>query len=271
MYIELPLQSFLLQIPPTPLSRNLVLVALLVLPVLGTLLGCRGDSRPDKTAKVYIDNQNGRYSIIRNGKPFKVKGAGGYSHFRELHEAGGNTLRIWDTTHLAQTLDSASKYDLAVIVGLPIPNSGDIALYQSEKANASRYQALQALVRRYKKHPAVLMWCLGNELDFPYKWVYTDFYSSFNALTDMIHEEDPDHPITTTVLNFNPKYIFNIRLRCDVDLISFNIFSTIPLLRRDLAGLECTPGCLAESPRPAPGAHHQTCRLPDAPRHPPDR
>lgn len=201
-------------------------------------MGCRGDSRADQTAKVYIDEQNGRYSIVRNGKPFEVKGAGGYSHFRELHEAGGNTLRIWDTTHLAQTLDSASKYDLAVIVGLPIPNSGDIALYQSETANASRYQALQALVRQYKKHPAVLMWCLGNELDFPYKWVYTDFYSSFNALTDMIHEEDPDHPVTTTVLNFNPKYIFNIRLRCDVDLISFNIFSTIPLLRRDLAELE---------------------------------
>lgn len=202
-----------------------------------TLSGCWHEKQPDRSAKVYIDHKNGRYTVVRNGKPFDIRGAGGYSHFRELREAGGNTLRTWDTTHLAQILDSAQKHELAVIVGLPLPNSGDISFYNNPQITQTRYRALQSLIKRFRNHPAVLMWCLGNELDFPYKWSYDDFYDSFNALTDMIHREDPDHPVTTTILNFNKKYIFNIRLRCDVDVISFNIFSNLPLLRKDLDDL----------------------------------
>jgi hypothetical protein len=206
--------------------------------MLSTMLsGCLGEKQPDRTAKVYIDEREGKYTVMRDGKPFLIKGAGGFSHFRELHEAGGNTLRTWDTTHLAEVLDSARKYDLAVIVGLPMPNSGDISFYNDPQTVQTRFHALEALIKRFKNHPSVLMWCLGNELDFPYKWAYGDFYDAFNDVTDMIHKEDPDHPITTTVLNFNPKYIFNIRLRCNLDLISFNIFSTLPLLRQDLAYL----------------------------------
>lgn len=183
---------------------------------------------------MYIDQRDGRYTVMRNGKPYNITGASGDSHFRELHEAGGNTLRIWDTTNLAQVLDSAQRNDLAVIVGLPIPNSGDISFYNNPQITQTRYRAIQSVIRRFRNHPAVLMWCLGNELDFPYKWTYGDFYDSFNELTDMIHREDPDHPVTTTILNFNKKYIFNIRLRCDIDVISFNIFSNLPLLRGDL-------------------------------------
>lgn len=214
---------------------HLLLLLAFLLPIV--LSGCLGEKQPNKSAKVYIDHSDGRYSVVRNGKPYIIRGAGGDSHFRELREAGGNTLRTWDTTHLAQVLDSAQKHDLAVIVGLPIPNSGDIAFYTDPQITQKRYQALQSIIRRFRNHPAVLMWCLGNELDFPYKWTYGDFYDSFNALTDMIHREDPDHPVTTTILNFNPKYIMNVRLRCDVDVISFNIFGTIPLLRKSLADL----------------------------------
>lgn len=215
-------------------THSLLLLAFTLSMVLS---GCLRENQPDRSAKVYIDHRDGRYLVIRNGKPYNIKGAGGDAHFRELHESGGNTLRTWDTTNLAQILDSAQKHNLAVIVGLPIPNSGDISLYDNPQINQTRYRALQSLIRRFRNHPAVLMWCLGNELDFPYKWTYGDFYDSFNALTDMIHREDPDHPVTTTILNFNPKYIFNIRLRCDIDVISFNIFSTLPLLRNNLNDL----------------------------------
>ncbi|OJV17489.1 MAG: hypothetical protein BGO21_13575 [Dyadobacter sp. 50-39] len=201
------------------------------------LSGCLGEKEPNRSAKVYIDHSDGRYTVMRNGKPYAIKGAGGDSHFRELREAGGNTVRTWDTTRLAQVLDSAQKHDLAVIVGLPLPNSGDISFYTDPKITQTRYRALQSIIRRFRNHPAVLMWCLGNELDFPYKWTYADFYDSFNELTDMIHREDPDHPVTTTILNFNPKYIMNVRLRCDIDVISFNIFSTIPKLRQSLDDL----------------------------------
>lgn len=219
------------------MSTRIQSLLLLALTLSTILSGCLRKKQPNQSAKVYIDERDGHYKVVRNGVPYNIRGAGGYSHFRELRDAGGNTLRTWDTTNLAQILDSAQRHDLAVIVGLPLPNSGDIPFYTNPQITKTRYSALQSVIKRYRNHPAVLMWCLGNELDFPYKWTYGNFYDSFNELTDMIHREDPDHPVTTTVLNFNKKYIFNILLRCDIDVISFNIFSNLPLLRNDLDDL----------------------------------
>lgn len=235
-YFTLSELSLRLQLRPT-LSIRIHSLLLLALTLSIILSGCLGEKQPNRSAKVYIEHKDGRYTLVRNGKPFSIRGAGGESHFRELHEAGGNTLRTWDTTHLAQILDSAQTQGLAVIVGLPLPNSGDISFYNNPEITKTRFRALQSLIKRFRNHPAVLMWCLGNELDFPYKWTYGSFYDSFNELTDMIHREDPDHPVTTTILNFNPKYIFNIGLRCNIDVISFNIFSNLSLLRRDLDDL----------------------------------
>ncbi|MEO6283372.1 MAG: hypothetical protein ABIN80_03510 [Dyadobacter sp.] len=200
-------------------------------------VNCSGpEPTKEENSAVRIRQENGKYTIYRDGKPFTIKGAAGFSHFSELKQAGGNTLRTWDTTHLDEILDSARAHDLAVIVGLPIPNNNDIGQYQDPAIIRIRYRALQSLVRKHKGDRAILMWCLGNELDFPYKLIYRHFYEDFNDLTDMIHREDPDHPVTTTVLNFNSKYIANIQLLCDIDVISFNIFSNLKNLRNDLAG-----------------------------------
>lgn len=218
------------------LSKKLVsLLFALVVTFSALLSGCRENRQPNHSAKVYIKQRDGRFTLVRDGKPFQVRGAGGFSHFNALREAGGNTLRTWDTTNLAQILDSAHANHIAVIVGLPLPNSGDMSFYNDARRNQTRLDTFRSLIRRFRKHPAILMWCLGNELDYPHKWTYNQFYNAFNGLTDMIHREDPDHPITTTILNFNLKYIFNLRMRCDIDIISFNIFGNLPLLRRDLA------------------------------------
>jgi hypothetical protein len=201
------------------------------------LVNCTDSGQmPGENNAVHIRENNGKYVLYRSGKPFTIKGAAGFSHFKELKEIGGNTLRIWDTTHLEQVLDSARANDIAVIVGLPIPNNNDMAQYRDTSIIHARYNALQSLVRKHKNNPAILMWCLGNELDFPYKLVYRDFYKDFNNLTDMIHREDPNHPVTTSVLNFNRKYIANIQLLCNIDVISFNIFNNLKDLRNDLAG-----------------------------------
>lgn len=188
----------------------------------------------DPSKKVYIKKNNGTYTLYKNGKPYHVKGAAGYSNFNTLKNIGGNTIRIWDTTHLARILDSAQVNNLSVIVGLPIANSDYPALYNDSIKVATQFKAFKSIINRFKNNPAILMWCIGNELDFPYKRTYNNFYKAFNELTNMIRKDDPEHPITTSVLNFNKKYIFNIKTRCDIDLISFNIFSRIASLRSEL-------------------------------------
>ncbi|PKK34708.1 hypothetical protein BWI96_21020 [Siphonobacter sp. SORGH_AS_0500] len=208
---------------------------LLILPIIFIFSTCNSDNENSYSPKVRIVKSEGKYILYRDGKPFTIKGAAGYSHFSELRKAGGNAIRIWDTLHLATILDSAWANNLSVIVGLPIPDNKDYMIYYDNPDKvASQLKAYKTIVNTFKAHPAVLMWCVGNELTFPYGPAYNNFYKAFNELVEMIHQDDPDHPVTTTILNFNEKYIFNLSIRCRIDLISFNIFSLINKLRDDL-------------------------------------
>lgn len=198
-------------------------------------LSCN-ESQPVSATKkaVYIKNQNGKYLLYRNGKPFFIKGASGFTNLKELREAGGNTIRVWDTLNLGSILDSAQANHLAVIAGLPMPSSESMdEFYNTSKANVYSRKIVD-IVERFKNHPALLSWCLGNELAFPNKPKYNQFYSIFNGLVDMIHQKDPQHPVTTTIMAFQKKNIINIKLRTKIDMISFNIFGSIQTLKEDL-------------------------------------
>ena len=184
--------------------------------------------------KVFIKKENGKYTLYRNGQPFYIKGAAGDTYLDELSSAGGNAIRIWDTTHVDSILKKANANGIAVIIGLPIPESHAMFYYNDTAKVAKQFHDLKKFVNKHKNDPAVLMWCVGNELTFPFKPSYNNFYKAFNNIVDMIHEDDPDHPVTTTMVNFQRKEIFNMKLRTNLDLISFNIFSKINTFHRDL-------------------------------------
>jgi len=200
--------------------------------------GCHtstSNSTSNKT--VFLKYENGKYSLFRNRQPFLIKGGSGYTNLKTLSEAGGNTIRVWDTLNLGKILDSAQKYDLAVVVGLPMPpNKNMDVFYDDETKVSDSFKQLTAVVNRYKNHPALLCWCLGNELDFPIRPRFNKFYTAFNNLVDMIHHDDPNHPVTTTMMTFNRKNITDIKWRTKVDFISFNIFGSIETLKNDLVG-----------------------------------
>lgn len=196
---------------------------------------CRIDPSPKKKGRVHIEQQQGRYTLIRDGKPFLVKGAAGMNDLDMLQLAGGNTIRTWDTLNLGRILDSAHKHNIAVIAGFPMPVSSILSFYNDTVKVNAQYVTFRKVVERYRSHPALLMWCLGNEVDFPYSTTYKNFYRAYNRLLRMIHEDDPDHPVTTALVNMNRRCIYNIRWKIpDLDLISFNIFGELARLENDL-------------------------------------
>ena len=172
--------------------------------------------------------------MYRNGQPFEIKGAAGHAQLDLLKQLGGNTIRLWDTIGLDVVFKQAKELDIAVIVGLPIPESRYMDFYNDTSAVTQQFNAIKTLVNKYKDEPALLMWCVGNELTFPYKPMYANFYKAFNRIVDMIHRDDPDHPVTTTMVNFQRKDIFNIKWRTHIDIISFNIFGRLSFLRDEL-------------------------------------
>lgn len=200
-------------------------------------LFCNCNKAGDPLRKVRVAKEHGRYVLYRNNTPFVVKGGSGYTHMSMLREIGGNTIRTWDTTGLGAILDSAAANNLAVIAGIYVPESKYLDyFYRDQKKVDEQYAAIRRVVQRYRSHPALLMWCLGNEVDFPFKARYNRFYDVYNHLLDMIHTEDPDHPITTTMVNFQFRNIVNIRLKVrGIDIISFNTFGALKQLTRNLA------------------------------------
>jgi hypothetical protein len=165
-----------------------------------------------------------------------IRGASGYTHLGKLREAGGNTIRTWDTVNLGAILDEAQRNHLAVIAGLSMPVSAYLDYFYKDTAKvAAQYRAFSHTVQRYKDHPALLMWCLGNELNFTYKPGYGAFYKTFNRLLNMIHTADPNHPVTSTMPNFNIVQTMMLRWKApQLDLISFNTFGKLKHLNGQL-------------------------------------
>ena len=91
--------------------------------------------------------------------------------------------------------------------------------YDDSAMVARQFESLKAQVLEFKDHPALLLWVVGNELNFeknPKVW------DAVNDLSKMIHEVDPNHPTTTTLAGFNPAIIRQVQERApDLDFLSF--------------------------------------------------
>jgi hypothetical protein len=199
-------------------------------------VNCNAPSNSIKHGTVYISKEGEKYTLYRNGQPFTIKGASGYTHLEKLREIGGNTIRTWDTVNLGAILDEAQRHNLTVIAGLSMPVSAYLDYFYKDTAKvAAQYRAFEKTVRQYKDHPALLMWCLGNELNFTWKPGYGAFYKTYNRLLDMIHTTDPDHPVTTTMPNLNIVQTMMIKWKVhNLDLISINTFGKLKLLNDQL-------------------------------------
>jgi hypothetical protein len=182
--------------------------------------------------------RNCDFVLTVDKKPFFIKGAGGYSHLDILRQSGGNAIRTWDTLNLAQILDSAQHHGLKVMAGIYIVDPLKSAYFYEDtmKVN-SQFRSIKKTIDKYKKHPSLLMWCVGNELNFPNSPFAFKFYSEYNRIINMVHQNDLNHPVTTAVWNFSRKAIINLRFRTNIDILSFNIYNKTTSLKDELKGI----------------------------------
>ncbi|WP_018613324.1 glycoside hydrolase family 2 TIM barrel-domain containing protein [Segetibacter koreensis] len=203
--------------------------------ILFLLSSCTNHTINDKHHKVFIEEKDGKFTLIRNGKPYVIKGASGFTYLKKLNEIGGNTIRTYDSANIGSILDEAEANNVAVVVGLDMADNKNMNDFYDDTAKVrGQFRAYKKIIEKYKSHPAVLMWCVGNELDFKLNFKYNHFFNAYNNLVDMIHEADPDHPVTTTVIDVRRSNIYNIKLRTKTDVISINSFGGLRTLKNDL-------------------------------------
>ncbi|MGK0407754.1 MAG: hypothetical protein ACJAZH_001578 [Roseivirga sp.] len=190
-------------------------------------------SNHQREGTVHIEKENNRYRLIRNGTPFLVQGVSGKTRLKELQEIGGNCIRTYDTTNLGATLDEAEKLGLAVIAGVWLPKSKSDWFYKNDTYIEEAAIKLKALGEKYGSHPALLSWCLGNELIF-YDFKDWSFSQAYNQILDSLRVGDPNHPIGTALANYGDKAIINFGLKIpDIDLVYINTFGRLNQLASD--------------------------------------
>ncbi|MGA9573419.1 MAG: hypothetical protein WBS20_05670, partial [Lysobacterales bacterium] len=187
-----------------------------------------------QAVKVEVVKQGGKYQLLRNGEPYRVKGAGlDGADLEKLAAHGGNSIRTWGTVDgpegTMQLLDQAHALGITVSLCL-YTNPERLGFdYDNETAVNRQFAAIKQEVLKYKDHPALLTWIIGNELNYDYK--NPRVYDAVNDISEMIHEVDPNHPTTTTTAGFSEGLIEVIHNRApDLDFISFQLYAQLFVL-----------------------------------------
>ncbi len=183
---------------------------------------------------VEVIKSGDRFSLMRNGAPYIIKGACVLDtrYFRQLKENGGNSVRTYDTENAMAILDSAGKYGLTVTLGLKLPYANRGFNYRNDKAVELEVEKAGKEVMKYKDHPALLMWGIGNELSLYLKASsipeHIAVLQTIERIAKMIHKVDPNHPTTTTLPFSRTNTISAVDMFCsNVDVISMNSFEQL--------------------------------------------
>lgn len=176
-----------------------------------------------------VGNLDLGFKLLRNGQPYYVKGVGGDVFMDKTVAAGGNSVRLWGAENAQAVLDDAQKHGLTVMLGLWMVPERHGFDYSDKWACEDQLAQFKAVVSRFKNHPALLMWGVGNEVDL----AYTDF-SVWNAVQEiaaMIHREDPNHPTCVVTAGIDAPEVQLIQEICkDIDILGINTYGDLPAL-----------------------------------------
>jgi hypothetical protein len=185
-------------------------------------------------ARVEVRQENGRRQLYVNHEPFFIKGAGLESGDQEkLAAHGGNSFRTWRTDNGRSILDRAAKNGLYVTLGLDVARERQGFDYSDSHAVARQLVEIKAQVLKFKDHPALLMWDIGNELNLNAK--NPRVWDAVNDISKMIHQIDPNHPTTTSLAGISRDLVDQIKQHApDLDLLCVQSYADIVNLPREL-------------------------------------
>ena len=205
--------------------KHLILIFVFVV----LMSACISDTeKPLQPVKVEIVKTDDGFSLMRGGEPYLVKGAGmAVDDIERFAARGGNSIRTWNTLGSNQDtqalLDSAHANGVTVALGLPMRAERHGFDYHDADAVAEQFEVMRQEVLKYRDHPAVLAWLIGNELNHSY--TNPAVYDAVNDVARMIHELDPNHPASTTVSGFHDDVVAEVLVRApELDFISFQLY-----------------------------------------------
>ena len=177
-----------------------------------------------------LKETDGVWRMYRNSEDFFVKGAAANRFYKRVTEFGGNAFRTYSTSEESTPaiLGEAYRNGLYVNMGLFIGRERDGFDYDNAEKVAAQLEKCRSLVRRFRNHPAVMCWSIGNEAESMYK--NTKLWTAINDIAAMIHKEDPNHPVTTALAGANVKNIsLIVSMAPELDFLCVNSYYPNPM------------------------------------------
>ena len=137
------------------------------------------------------------WQLLRDGEPYFIRGAGGQHSLEQLAAAGGNSVRTWGGDDIGPLLDEAHSLGLTVTVGIWLGHERHGFDYRDETQVAEQLQRARDMVLKFKDHPAVLLWGIGNEMEGFESGDDQAIWAAVNDVAAMAKELDLNHPTMT--------------------------------------------------------------------------
>ncbi|UCG73027.1 MAG: hypothetical protein JSV45_01145 [Chromatiales bacterium] len=171
------------------------------------------------------------WQLLRGGEPYFIKGAGGTERLTKLAAAGANSIRTWAADDIGELLDEAHARGLSVTVGIWLGHERHGFDYDDDKQVREQFERARQTVLRYKDHPAVLIWGIGNEMEGYEAGDDPAIWSAVNDIAAMIKQIDPAHPTMTVTAEIGGGRIASVNELCpDVDIHGINGYGGVASL-----------------------------------------
>ncbi|MFT0860472.1 glycosyl hydrolase [Ancylobacter sp. G4_0304] len=172
-----------------------------------------------QAAEVTIDGTQLRV----DGSPFRVRGAAGDGPLPELAALGATTVRNYGGDPGA-LLDAAQAAGLKVIVGLWVEHPRRGVDYADRAFVERQLAAFRVIVERYRTHPALLMWGIGNEVESE----LADTSAVWPALEEvaaMVKRLDPAHPTIAVLAETGTDKVARLKAAAPhIDVLGINTY-----------------------------------------------
>lgn len=203
-------------------------------------------------ADVRVVTKDDGFELLRDGRPFFVKGAGGGERaMASLAKAGGNTLRLWGDDHLGEMLDKAQQHGLVIIAGIWLGQIRQGFDWSDAQSLITQRQHVRDVVLKHRDHPALLCWALGNEMEDP-EGRNGAVWTAINGLATMVKQIDPAHPTMSVIAEIGGQKVRTIHALCpEIDIVGINSYAGATSLRERYRKAGGTKPCILTEFGPA--------------------
>jgi hypothetical protein len=193
------------------------------------------------------------WQLFRGGEPYLIRGAGGDGSLEQLAAAGANSVRTWGADDLDARLDEAHALGLSVTIGIWLGHERHGFDYNDKAKVAEQMERARQAVLRYKDHPAVLIWGIGNEMEGYESGDNPVIWKAVNDIAAMVKQLDPNHPTMTVTAEIGGARIERVHQASAIDIHGINSYGgALSLPERYRAGGSTKPYILTEFGPPGP-------------------